>query len=72
MDFAELLDLASRLNLPGLVTAGVEFVSDLHAAAMRASHVLDDADRDELDVIHADALAAADRLDAQLAEAERR
>lgn len=72
MDFAKLLDLAARLNLPGLAVAGAAFVGEVKAAADRAPHVLAAADRAELDAIHADALAAADRLDAKLAEAERR
>ena len=72
MDFAKLIDIAARLKLPGLVAAGAAFVSEVRAAAERAPHVLTAADRAELDAIHADALAAADRLDAKLAEAEKR
>jgi hypothetical protein len=72
MNFAKLLDLAAKMNLPGLVTAGAAFVSEVKAAADRAPHIMTEADRAELDAIHADALTAADRLDAKLAEAEKR
>ena len=72
MDFAQLLDLAGRLNVPGLVAQGVAFANEVKAAAERVPHILSDADRTELDAIHAAALAAADALDEKLAGAERR
>lgn len=72
MDFARMLELAGLLNVPGLVTQGVAFAAEVKAAAERMPHILTDADRAELDAIHADVLAAADALDAKLAEAERR
>lgn len=72
MDFARMLELAGLLNVPGLVAQGVAFAAEVKAAAERMPHILTDADRTELDAIHADALAAADALDAKLAEAERR
>lgn len=72
MDFTKMLDLAAQLNVPGLVVQGVGFATDIAAAAARAPHILSSADRAELDAIHTVALAAADRLDGKLADAERR
>lgn len=72
MDFAKLLDLAARLDVPGLVGQGVAFAAEVAAAAARAPHLLSSATLAELDAVHAEALAAADRLDAKLAAAERR
>lgn len=75
----KLIDLASKLNVPGLVQTGLvvatqvrEYADEVKAAAERAKHVLSDGERAELDAIHAEALAAADALDAKLAAAERR
>lgn len=74
-----LLNIAGRLNAPGLVLAGLEiagqlrdFAAEVKATAERVPHVLTSADEAELDAIHADALAAADELDAKLAAAEQR
>lgn len=72
MDIAKLLDIASKLNVPGLVEQGVAFIAEVKANADRAKHVLAEGDLAELDAVHAEALAAADRLDAKLATAERR
>lgn len=72
MDFTKLLESAARLNVPGLVAQGVAFAAEVAAAAARAPHILSSADRAELDAIHTAALAAADRLDGKLADAERR
>lgn len=71
MDIAKLLDIASKLNVPGLLARGIAFVAEVKATADRVPHVLTSADRAELDVIHAGALAANAELDAKLAEAER-
>ena len=72
MDIAKLLTIAAQLNVPGLVGQGLAFVVEVKANADRAKHVLSDGDRAELDAIHAQALAAAENLDASLAAAERR
>lgn len=72
MDILKLLDLATKLNVPGLVAQGVSFVAEVKANAERAKHVLSDGERAELDAIHAEALAVADALDAKLAAAEKR
>ena len=72
MDILKILELASKLNLPGLVVAGVDLINEVKAAADRAEHVLTAGDRAELDAIHTEALAAADRLDIKLAAAEAR
>lgn len=71
MDILKLLDLAARLNVPGLIEQGVKFLAEVKANAERVPHILSDAEQAELDQIHTDALAAADRLDAKLAEAEK-
>jgi len=72
MDIAKLIDLVTRLDVPGLVADLADMIGTVTAAASRAPHILTEADRAELDTIHADALAAADALDAKLATAERR
>ena len=72
MDILKLLNLAAQLNIPGLVEQGIAFVNEVKTNAARAKHVLSDGDQAELDAIHAQALAAADRLDAKLADAEKR
>ena len=72
MDFTKLFDFASRLDAPGLIASGLAFAAEVKAAAARTPGILSSADRAELDAIHADALAAADRLDATLAAAEKR
>jgi len=72
VDIAKLLTIAAQLNVPGLVGQGLAFMAEVKANADRAKHVLSDGDRAELDAIHAQALAAADNLDASLAAAERR
>lgn len=71
MDFSKLLAIAAKLNIPGLVEQGVAFVNEVKTNAARAKDVLSDGDAAELDAIHAEALAAADRLDAKLAAAEK-
>lgn len=72
MDIIKLLDLAAKLNVPGLLEQGLAFVKEVKENADRVPDILEAADAAALDEIHADALAAADRLDAKLAEAERR
>jgi hypothetical protein len=72
MDFGKLLDIAIKLNVPGLVAQGIAFVEEVKANAARAKHVLSDGEQAELDQIHTEALAAADRLDAKLANAEKK
>ena len=79
MDIATLVGIATRLDLPDLAERGLRIARDAaHFTAVvkqnaeRARHVLSDGDRAEIDAIHAEALAAADVLDAQLAEAAKR
>lgn len=73
MDFiAKMIALAEKLHAPELIAAGVKYAGELKAAAERMPHVLTEAETAELDQIHTDALAAADRLDAKLAEAAKR
>jgi hypothetical protein len=72
IDFGKLLGIAAQLNVPGLMQQGIAFVEEVKANATKAKEVLSDGDIAELDQIHADALAAADRLDAKLAAAEKR
>jgi len=72
MDVATLLKLAAQLNVPGLLAKGVAFVAEVKANADRAKDVVSSGDRAELEAIHAQALAAADALDARLAAAEKR
>lgn len=79
MDLAKLVDLATRLDLPDLAERGVRIARDaanfaavVKQNAARARNVLTDGNRAELDAIHAEALAAADALDAKLAEAAQR
>ncbi len=79
MDFGKLIELAAKLAVPGLVQRGIKIAGDAAAFAAlvkvnadRAGDVMTDGDRAELDAIHAEALAAADKLDAKLAAAERR
>lgn len=79
MDFGKLIDLATKLDVPGLAERGLkiardaaEFAALVKTNAARSSHVLAAGERAELDAIHAEALAAADTLDAKLAFAERR
>lgn len=71
IDFANLLRIAEQLNIPGLVEQGIAFVEEVKANAAKAKDVLSDGDLATLDAIHKDALAAADRLDAKLAAAEK-
>ena len=79
MDFGKLIDLATKLDVPGLAERGLkiardaaEFAALVKVNAARSAHVLADGDRAELEAIHTEALAAADALDAKLAAAERR
>ena len=79
MDFGKLIDLATKLAVPGLAERGVkiardaaEFAALVQVNAARSAHVLAAGERAELEAIHAEALAAADTLDAKLATAERR
>ena len=79
MDFGKLIDLATKLDVPGLAERGLkiardaaEFAALVQVNAARSAHVLADGDRAELEAIHAEALAMADTLDAKLAAAERR
>ena len=76
MDIAKLVDLALKLDVPGLVERGARIATDVRqyahmvkVNAERAHDVLSDGDRATLDAIHADALAAADDLEAKLARA---
>jgi hypothetical protein len=70
--FLKILDIAAKLNVPGLVIQGVDFITEVKAAADRARHVLSAGEQSELDAIHTQALSAADSLDAKLAAAEKR
>lgn len=79
MDFSKLLDLASKVGTADLIAKGaflagdiVAFASEVKTNAARSQHVLSAGDRAELDAIHAEALAAVDRLDVSLAAAEQR
>ncbi len=79
MDIMKLIDIASELAVPGLVARGVKIAADaadfanlVKTNAVRAGHVLNDGTLAELDAIHAEALAAADILDAKLAAASQR
>ena len=68
----KLLDIAARLNLPGVVADIVGGIQTIKDAAAKAKHTLSDADVAELDRIHEAALAANAELDAKLAAAEKR
>lgn len=79
MGLEKLTDFARKLDLPNLVVQGTaiaaqaaSFASQVKVNADRARHVLTDGDRAEIDAIHAEAMAKADALDAQLAAAEKR
>lgn len=79
MDLGKLIDLATRLDVPGLAARGVkiardaaEFAALVRTNAARGQHVLADGDQAEIDAIPAEALAEADALDARLAEAAKR
>lgn len=72
MEIGRIIDLAARLNLPGILIQGAEFVAAVRDNAALAEAVLTDGDWAELDAIHARALAAAEKLDGQLAAAEKR
>lgn len=72
MDVLKLLEIAGKLNVPGLVAEGIAFVAKVRENAERAKDVLVSGERAELDMIHAEALAVSDRLDAALAAAEKR
>ena len=72
MDLDKLLRLA--LDIPGMASdaakfarGAAEFAALVKVNADRARHVIAAGDRGELDRIHAEALAAADVLDAKLA-----
>jgi len=73
MDFiAKMIALAEKLHAPELIAAGINYAAQVKAAAARAPHILSEGETAELDQIHADALAAADRLDAKLDAAAQR
>ncbi|WP_425230218.1 hypothetical protein [Sphingomonas sp.] len=76
MNLSKLIALAGKLHLPELVVHGetiakdiADFAGVLKANVARSKHVLTDGDRAELDAIHAEAIAAANALDAKLAKA---
>lgn len=69
MDVGKLLTLAAQLNVPGLVTQGLAFLAEVKANADRVRDALDEGTLAELEMIHAEALAAADALDAKLSAA---
>ncbi|MDQ2763154.1 MAG: hypothetical protein M3Y22_06575 [Pseudomonadota bacterium] len=79
MDIAKLIDIAVKLNVPGLVERGMTIAADARTyAAMvkmnadRAKDVLTRGDRTTLDAIHKEAISAADDVDAKLASAAKR
>ncbi len=78
-DWKKLIDIAAGLDVPGLAERGLklasataEFVAMVKANAARAGVVMATGDREMLDAIHDEALAANDSLDAKLAAAARR
>lgn len=79
MDWKQLISTAASLDVPGLAERGTklakdtaEFVAMVKTNAAKAGVVMASGDREMLDAIHADALAAADALDAKLAAVEKR
>lgn len=78
-DWKKLIDIATGLDVPGLAERGMklakdtaEFVAMVKTNATRAGVVMATGDREMLDAIHDEALAANDALDAKLAAAEKR
>jgi hypothetical protein len=71
MEILKLIEMAAKLGLPGIVVQGVEMIAEVKRAADSAKHVLSEGNRADLEAAHAGALAAADRLDAKLAAAEK-
>jgi hypothetical protein len=72
MEILKLIEMAAKLGLPGIVVQGVEMIAEVKAASDRAKDVATSGERADLEAAHAGALAAADRLDAKLAAAEKR
>jgi hypothetical protein len=72
MDLAKLFDLAERLDLPELLVQGAAFLAAVRENAALARDVLSDGDWAQIEAIHARAMAAAERLDTDLAAAAAR
>jgi len=79
MDLQKLIDAAIETGVPGLAERGVKLAKDLAefagmvaANTARAGEVLAAGTREDFDAIHAEALAAANTLDAKLDAAARR
>lgn len=79
MDWTKLIEMAKGLGVPGLSERGIklaadtaEFVAMVKTNAARAGVVMAAGDREMLDAIHDEALAANDALDAKLAAAAKR
>lgn len=72
MNFNDLINLAMRVNGPGLAIEGVKWLAKVRKNAERAKDVLKEGTLEELDAIHQEALNANANLDAALADAEKR
>lgn len=71
MDVMRLLELAGKMNIPGLVSEGISFVEKVKANARSAKHALTDADIADLDAIHAETMRVNDELISKADQASR-
>lgn len=63
MDFQKLLEIAGKLNVPGLVQEGLMFISKVKSNAAQAKDVLTEGEQADLDRVHAETIAVVDELD---------
>lgn len=72
MDVMKLLQIASKLALPEIVSDVIDAVTKIKDTAHESGEVIDHADLADLDAIHAEAVAAGEQLDRDLADAEKK